>query len=193
MKWWDKCHDLQSVQFSCSVVSDSLWPHGLQHARLPYQSPTPVVCSNSCPLSWRCHPTISYPLSPPSPPLNLSQYQDLFHKSALCIRWPKFWSFSFSINPSDEYSGLISFRTDWFDLFEIQGTNSQESSPTPQFKRSIFQHSAFFTVQLSHPFMTTGKTTALTRWIFAGKVMAHTQSLKECLAQGHAWILLFAK
>ena len=87
------------------------------------------------------------------------------NESVLCIRWPKYWSFS--ISPSNEYSGLISFRMDWLDLLAVQ-----ESSPTPQFKGVSFelQHSAFFIVQLSHPYMTTGKTIPLTRWTFVGKV-----------------------
>ena len=87
---------------------------------------------------------------------------------ALCIRWPKYWSFSFSISPSNEYSGLISFRIDWFDLLAVQERDSQESSPTPQFK-SINSLVLIFMVQLSHLYMTTGKTIALTRWTFVGK------------------------
>ena len=87
------------------------------------------------------------------------------NESALCIRWLEYWSFSFSISPSIEYSGLISFRIDWFD-FAIQ-----ESSPTPQFKASIFQHSGFFMVQLPHLYMTTGKTVALTRWTFVSNFL----------------------
>ena len=89
------------------------------------------------------------------------------NESALCIRWLKYWSLSFSISPSNEHSGLISFRVDWFDLVAVQGT-LQESSATPQFKASILQHSVFFMVQLSHPYMTTGKTIALTLWGFPG-------------------------
>ena len=85
------------------------------------------------------------------------------------IRWPKYWSFSFSISPSNEYSGLISFRIDQFDLLAVQGT--LKSSPAHSSKPSILQHSAFFMIQLSHPYMTTGKTIALTRWTFVGKVM----------------------
>ena len=90
---------------------------------------------------------------------------------ALCMRWPKYWSFSFSISPSNKHPGLISFRVDWLDLLAVQGTLKsllQHHSPKP----SIFRHSAFFTVQLSHPYMTTGKTIVLTRQTFVGKVMS---------------------
>ena len=88
----------------------------------------------------------------------------------LCIRWPKYWSFSFSISPSNEYSGLISFRMDWFDLLAVQGTLKSLLQHYSS-KASILQRSAFFIVQLSHPYMTTGKSIALTRWTFVGKVM----------------------
>ena len=89
----------------------------------------------------------------------------------LCIRWPKYWNFNFSISPSYEYSGLISFRMDWFDLFAVQGTLKSLLQHHSS-KASILQHSAFFTVQLSHPYMSTGKTIALTRWTFVGKIMS---------------------
>ena len=93
------------------------------------------------------------------------------NESALRIRWPKYWSFSFNISPSKEYSGLISFRMDWLDLLAVQGTlkslHQHHSS-----KASILQHSALFIVQLSQPYMTTGKTIAFTRWTFVGKVMS---------------------
>ena len=113
----------------------------------------------------------SHPLSSPSPPApNPSQHQGLFHKSTLRMRWPKYWSFSFSISPSNEHPGLISFRMDWLDLLAVQGTLKSLLQHHSS-KASIFQLSAFFTVQLSHPYMTTGKTTALTRWTFVGKVM----------------------
>ena len=91
------------------------------------------------------------------------------NKSVLCIRWPKYWSFS--ISPSNEYSGLISFRMYWFDLLEVQGTLKHLFQHHSS-KASILWHSAFFTVQLSHPFMTTGKTIALTSWTFVGKVIS---------------------
>ena len=93
------------------------------------------------------------------------------NESVLSIRWPKYWSFSFSISPSNKYSGLISFKIYWFDLFAVQGT-LKSLLQFHSSKASILQHSAFFIVQLSHPYMTTGKTIALTRQIFAGKVMS---------------------
>ena len=93
------------------------------------------------------------------------------NESALCIRWPKYWRFSFNISPSNEYSGLISFRMDWLDLLEVQGT-LKSLLQYHSSKASILQCSAFFLVQLSHPYMTTGKTIALTRQTFVGKVMS---------------------
>ena len=90
---------------------------------------------------------------------------------ALCIRWPKYWSFSFSISPSNEYSGLVSFRIDWFDLLAVQGTLKSLCQHHSS-KASILQCSAFFMVQLSHLCMTAGKTISLTRWTFAGKMMS---------------------
>ena len=92
-------------------------------------------------------------------------------EAALCIRWPKYWSFSFGSSPSNEYSGLISFKTDWFDLLAVQGT-LKSLLQHYSLKASILQHSAFFMVQLSHPYMTTGKTIALTVWTFVGKVVS---------------------
>ena len=93
------------------------------------------------------------------------------NESVLCIRWPKYWSFSFSISPFNEYSGLISFRIDWFYLLAVQGT-LKRLLQHHNWKASILQHSAFFIVQISHPCMTTGKTIALTRWTFVSKVMS---------------------
>ena len=92
-----------------------------------------------------------------------------FNESFLCIRWPKYWSFRFSITPSNEYSGLISVRIEWFYLLAIQGILKSLLQPHSS-KASILWHSAFFTVQLSHPYMTTGKTITLTRWTFVGKL-----------------------
>ena len=106
----------------------------------------------------------SRPLSSPSPPApNPSQNQGLFRESALRMRWPEYWSFSFKISPSNEQPGLISFRMDWLDLLAVQGTLKSLLQHHSS-KASIFQCSAFFTVQLSHPYMTTGKIIALTRW-----------------------------
>ena len=106
-------------------------------------------------------------LLPPVPP----SIRVLSNESTLCIRWPKCWTFSFSISPSNEHPGLISFRMDWLDLLAAQGTLKSLLQHHSS-KASIFQHSAFFTVQLSHPYMTTGKTIALTRRTFVGKVMS---------------------
>ena len=120
-----------SVQFSRSVVSeDSLQPHESQHARPPCTSPTPRVHPSSCPSSRWCHPAISSSVVPfASCPQSFSASGVLSNESALPIRWPKYWSFSFSISPTNEYSGLISFKIDWLDHLAVQ-----ESSPTPQFK-----------------------------------------------------------
>ena len=115
----------------------------------------------------------SHPLSSPAPPaFNLSQHQVFSNESALCIKWPKYWSFSFSIIPSNEHSGLISFRMDWLDLLAVQGTLKSLLHHYSS-KASVLECSAFFIVQLSHPYMTTGKTIALTRWTFADKVVSH--------------------
>ena len=158
-----------SVQFSHSVVSISLRPHGLQHARPPCLLPAPRVYSNSCPLSWWCHPTISSSVVPFSSCLQIFPSIKVFsNESILCIRWPKYWSFSFSISPSNEYSGLISFRMDWLDLLAAQGTLKSLLQHHSS-KVSTFQCSSFFIVQLSHPYKTTGKTIVLTRWTIVGK------------------------
>ena len=103
------------------------------------------------------------------PPSIFPQIRVFSNESVLCSRWPKYWSFSFSISPSNEHSGLISFRMDWLDLLAVQGTLKSLSQHHSS-KASILQRSAFFTVQLSHPYMTTGKTIALIRWTFVGKV-----------------------
>ena len=150
-------------------MSNSLWPHGLKHARLPCPSPTPGAYSNTCSSSQWCHPTILSSVIPFSSCPQSSQHQGLFQMSVLHIRWPKYWSFSFSISPSSEYSGLISFRIDWFDLLPVQGTLKSPLQHHSS-KASILLCSAFFIVQLSHPYMIPGKTIALTRWTFIGKV-----------------------
>jgi len=115
----------------------------------------------------------SHPLSSPSPPaLKISQNQGLFrYESALWIGWPKYWSFSFSISPSNEHPGLISFRMDWLDILAVQGTLKSLLQHHSS-KASILRHSAFFTIQLSHPYVITGKTIALTRRTFVSKVMS---------------------
>ena len=126
-------------------MSDSLWPYRLQHARLPCPSLSPGVCSDSCSLSPWCHPTISSFVVPLSSSLNLSQHWGLFQWVGSSCQWPKNWSFSFSISPSNEYSGLISFRINWFDLLAVQGTLKtllQHHSS----KASILWHPAFFMI-----------------------------------------------
>ena len=153
---------LSSVQFSHSVVSDSLRPHGLQHGRLPCASPTPGVSTSACPLSWWCHPTTSS---------SVVHFRVFSSESLLHMRWPKNWSFSFSISPSNEHPGLISFRMDWLDLLAVQGSLKSLLQHHSS-KASILQCTAFFIVQLSHPYMTTGKAIALTRQTFVGKVMS---------------------
>ena len=151
-------------------MSDSLRPHGLQHARLPVHHQLPeFIQTHIHQVGDAIQP--SHPLSSPSSPIfNLSQHQVFSNKSALCIRWPKYWSFSFSISPSNEQSGMIFFRVDWLDLLAVQGTLKSLLQHRSS-KASILQCSAFFTVQLSHPYMTTGKTIALTRRTFVGKVL----------------------
>ena len=155
------------LEFFSSVQSlncvQLLWPHGLQYAKLPCPSPTPRVHPNPCPLS--CDDILpSHPLSSSHSPLafNLSQYRVFSNESVLRIRWTKYWSFSFNIIPSNEHPGLISFRMDWLDLLAVQGTLKSLLQHHSS-KESIFRHSAFFIVQLSHPYMTTRKTIALTR------------------------------
>ena len=148
-------------------MSDSLCPHEMKHARLPCPSPTPGACSNSCPSSWWCHPTISSSVFPFSSCPQSFPASGSFPESVLLIRWPKYWSFSFSISPSNEYSGLIFFRIDLFDLLAVQGT-LKSLLQNHSSKASILQRSTFFIVQLSHPYMTTGKTIALSRQSFVG-------------------------
>ena len=167
---WSDIQFLSSLQFNHSVVSDSLRPHGL-HERLPCPSPTPGVCSNSCPSSWWCYPTSSSSVIPFSSCLQSCSASGSFPMLVLLIRWPRYWSFSFSISPSNEYSGLISFMIGWFDLPEVQGTPKSLLQHHSS-KASILWHLTFFMALLSHPYMTTGKNIALTRWIFVGNVMS---------------------
>ena len=167
-------HMASSVQFSHSVVSDSLWPHESQHDRSPCPSPTPGVYLNSCPLSQWCHwPSSHLIFCCPLlllPPI-LPSIRVFSNESTLHMRWPKYWSFRFNINPSNEHLGLISFRMDWLDLLAVQGTLKSLLQHYSS-KASILQCSAFFPVQLSDPYMTTGKTIALTIQTFVGKVMS---------------------
>ena len=134
-----------SVQFNRSVVSDSLWPHESQHARPPYLSPTPRVYSTHAPLSRWCHPAISSSVAPllllPSIPPSIRVFSN---ESTLRMRWPKCWSFSFSISLSNEHPGLISFRMDWLDLLVVQGALKSLLQHHSS-KASIFRHSAFLT------------------------------------------------
>ena len=145
--------------FSHLVVSDSLHTHRLQHTRLPYPSLSPRVCSNSYPLSQWCHPTISFSVSPFSSCPQTFSASESFPISWLCVRWPEYHSFSFSISPSSEYSGLISLRIDWFDLLVVQGTLKSLLQHHSS-KASILWCSTFM-VLLSHPYMITGK---IHRW-----------------------------
>ena len=166
------------LQLSHSVVSDSLWRHGLQHARPPCPSPTAKAYSNSCLLSRWCHPTISSCRPLLLLPSVFPSIRVFSNESALRIRWPKYWSFSFNISPSNEHPGRIFFRMDWLDLLAVQGILKSLLQHHSS-KASILRRSAFFIVQLSHPHMTTGKIIALTRWTFIGKVMSllfHTLS-----------------
>ena len=153
-------------------MSDSWWPHGLQHARPPCPLPTPRVYSNSCPLSRWCHPNFLSSVVPFSSCLQiLSSIRVFSNESVLPTRWPKYWSFSFSISPSNEYSGLISFRMDWLDLLAVQGM-LKSLLQHHSWKATVLRRSAFFIVQLSHPYMITWKTRALTRRNFVGKGMS---------------------
>ena len=171
-KWKKQSVQFSSVQFSHSGVSDSLRPHDLQHARPSlsitnsWSPPKPMSIVSVMPSNHLilCHPLLLLPSIFPI-------IRVFSNESALHIRWPKYWSFSFNIRPSNEHPGLISFRMDWLDLLAVQGTLKsllQHHSSKP----SILQCSAFFIVQLSHPYMTTGKAIALTRRTFVGKEMS---------------------
>ena len=165
-------------------MSDSLRLHGLHHTRLPCPSPTPRACSNSCPLSQWCHPTISSSVIPFSS--NLSQHQGLFqwvsssHQVAKVLEL-QLQSFQWIL-------GLISFSIDGFDLFAIRGT-LKSLLQHHNSEASIFRHSAFFIVQLSHPYMTTGKTIALSSWTFVGKVISLLFNMLSRLVIAFLWFL----
>ena len=157
-------------------MSDSLQPYGLQHVRPPCPSPSPGACLNSCQLTWWCHPTISSSVTLLLLPSVFPSIRVFSSESALHIRWPKYWSFSFSINLSNEYSGLISFRIDWFDLLAIQGTLKSllqhHSSKASKSTASILWHSAFFIVQLLTSIHDYWKSIALTLQTFVSKVIS---------------------
>ena len=172
LRYGDDTHENpSSVQFSHSVMSDSLWPHEMKHARPPCPSPTPRVHPNPCPLSQWCHPTILPSVVLLLLPSIFPRIRVFSNESGLRIKWTKYWSFSFKVSPSNEHPGLISFRMDWLDLLAVQGTLKsllqQHSS-----KASILMCSAFFIVQLSHLYMTTGKTIPLTRRTFVDRIMS---------------------
>ena len=159
-----------SVQFSHSVASDSLRLHKLQHSRAVYHKLPEFTQTH---VHW-VHDAIqpSHPLSSPYPPdLNFPSIRVFSDESILHIRRPKYWSFSFRINSASEHTGLIYLRMDLLDLLAVQGTLKSPLQHHSS-KASILWHSAFFTVQLSHPYLTTGKTIALKRWTCFGKLMS---------------------
>ena len=164
MDEWIKC--------GCLVTQcDSLRPHGLEHTRFHCPSLSPGVYSKSCPLSQWCQPTISSSRPLLLLPSIFPSMTILSNELALHIRWPKYWSFSFSISSPTEYSGFNFFRIDWFDLVSVQRT-LKNLLQHHTLKASILCHSAFFMVQLSYQYMTTGKTIALTIWTFVSKAMS---------------------
>ena len=162
----------RTVQLSCPVTSEFLWPHGLHHFRIPCPLPTPEACSNLYQSSRWCHLTISSSVVPVFSSLQTFPASgSFFNESVRHINWPKYWSFSFSsISLSNEYSRLISFRVYWFDLLAVQATLKSLLQHHGS-KASILWLSAFFMVQLLHPYLTIGKTIALTRLTFISKVM----------------------
>ena len=162
---------ISSVQFSHSVMSDSVTSCiAARQASLSITNSQSLLklmpIESVMPSSHLilCRPLLLLPPNPPS-------IRDFSNESTLCMRWPKYWSFSFCISLSNEHPGLISFKMDWLDLLAVQGTLESPHQHHSS-KASILQCSAFFTVQLSHPYMTTGKTVTLTRWTFVGKVMS---------------------
>ena len=155
--------------FSCQVMSDSLRPHELQHARPPCPSSSPQACSNSCPPSQWCHLILCCPLL--LLPSIFPSSKVFPNELALRLRWWQYWCFNFSISPSNEYSGLISSRTDWFNLLVVQGI-IKSLLQHHNSKASILWLSAFFMVQFSHPYTATGKTIPLIIQTSVGKMMS---------------------
>ena len=171
MKLWNRLSNerLSSVQFSPSVMSNSLRPHGLRHTRLPCSTLTLGLLMSTESVMPSNHLIFCCPfLLPPSISPSIWVFSN---KLVLRIRWPKYWSFSFNICLYSEYSGFISFRIDWFDLLAVQETLKSLLQHHSS-KASVLRCSAFFIVQLSHPYMATGKTITLTRQTFVGKVMS---------------------
>ena len=167
----DSITDSMHIQFSHSVLSNSLRHHESQHARPPFSitnSRNSLKLMSIESVMPSSHLILCSPLVLPPIPPNI---RVLSNESALRMRWPKYWSFSFSIIPSKEIPGLIPFRVDWLDLLAVQGTLKSLLQHQSS-KASILRHSVFFTVQLSYPYMTTGKTIALTRRTFVGKAMS---------------------
>ena len=154
-KWW--CSSMFK-DFCCSIAKAclTLWPHGLQHTGPPCPLLSLGVCSNSCPLSQSCHPTILSSVAPFSSCPQTFPDRGFSNELARHIKWPKNWSLSFSINHSNEYSEFISFRIDLFDLLAVQGT-LRSLLQHHSSNASLLWHSAFFMVQLLHPYMTTGR------------------------------------
>ena len=162
---------ISSVQFSCSVVSDSATPwttacQACLSITNSFSLPKPMSIESVMPSNdlILCRPLLLLPSIFPS-------IRVFPNESTLCIRWPKYWSFSFNISPSNEHPGLISVRMDWLDLLAVQGTIKSLLQHYSS-KASILWHWAFFIVQLSHPYMTTEKTIALTRWTFVDEIMS---------------------
>ena len=172
-------HVAQSRLTLCTAEHQASLSFTISQNLLKLMSIESVMLSNHLIL---CRPLLLLPLSFPS-------IRVLSNESGLCIRWPKYWSFSFSISPSNEYSGLISFRMDWLDLLAVQGALKSLLQHHSS-KASVLWCSAFSMVQLSHPYMTTGKTIALTRWTFVGKVMSLLFNMLSKLVMRIPWTVV---
>ena len=165
-------NNIPPVQFTCTAMSNSLWPHGLQNSRPLCPLPTPGLYKNSHPSSWWCHPTITSSVVPFAFSLQTFLSKRSFPVSQFFTSSGQMhWSFSFSISPSNEYSGWISFKMDYLDFFDSQVTH-KSLLQCHSSKASVLLCSAFFIVQISHPYMTTGEIIALTRWTFVDKIVS---------------------